>query len=43
MYLCEADKEWYQRLDDIEDSDNVRWWSGEVELGKGVKVIQCGG
>ncbi|WVQ79136.1 hypothetical protein IAT38_001231 [Cryptococcus sp. DSM 104549] len=43
LYLCEADKEWFQRLDDVKESDDVRWWTGEAELGPGVKVIQCGG
>ncbi|WVQ93691.1 hypothetical protein IAU59_000767 [Kwoniella sp. CBS 9459] len=43
LYLNEDDKDWFQRLGDIRDSDQVVWWTGERELGKGVKVIQCGG
>ena len=43
LYLCEADKEWFQRAGDIRDSDKVVWWEGEKELGPGVRVIQCGG
>ncbi|OCF45103.1 hydrolase [Kwoniella heveanensis CBS 569] len=43
LYLNEDDKEWYQRLGDIRESDPVIWWIGERELGRGVKVIQCGG
>ncbi|KAK1927792.1 hypothetical protein DB88DRAFT_507865 [Papiliotrema laurentii] len=43
LYLCEADKAWFQRLDDVRDTDQIRWWSNETELGPGVKLIQCGG
>ncbi|WVF66059.1 hypothetical protein IAT40_000797 [Kwoniella sp. CBS 6097] len=43
LYLNEDDKEWFQRLVDVKDKDQVVWWTGEKELGKGVKVIQCGG
>ncbi|WWD16304.1 hypothetical protein CI109_100730 [Kwoniella shandongensis] len=43
LYICEADKEWFQRLDDVRDNDDIRFWSDEEELGPGVKVIQCGG
>ena len=43
LYVCEADKEWYQRFDDIKSSDEVIWFSDKVELGKGVTVVQCGG
>ncbi|WWC66731.1 uncharacterized protein I206_100636 [Kwoniella pini CBS 10737] len=43
LYLCEDDKEWYQRLNDIEAQDHIIWWKGEKELDKGVKLIQCGG
>ncbi|AFR97789.2 hydrolase [Cryptococcus neoformans C23] len=43
LYICAADKEWYSRIEDLKDSDDVRFWSGEVELGPGVKLVQCGG
>ncbi|WRT63881.1 uncharacterized protein IL334_000807 [Kwoniella shivajii] len=43
LYLCEDDREWFQRSGDITHDDQVIWWKGEQELGKGVKVIQCGG
>jgi hypothetical protein len=43
LYLCKADKRWFQRLGDIRPEDNVQWWSGEAILGQGVKVVQCGG
>ncbi|WVW81997.1 hypothetical protein I302_104002 [Kwoniella bestiolae CBS 10118] len=43
LYVCEDDKEWYQRLSDSKDDDQVIWWKDEQELGRGVKVVQCGG
>lgn len=43
LYICAADKEWYSRIGDLKDSDDVRLWSGETELGPGVKLVQCGG
>ncbi len=43
IYLCETDKEWYQRLNDIKPEDDIRWFTDEAVLGKGVTVIQCGG
>ncbi|WWC85986.1 uncharacterized protein L201_000857 [Kwoniella dendrophila CBS 6074] len=44
LYLCEDDKEWYQRISDIkEEDDNIIWWRSEKELSKSVKLIQCGG
>lgn len=30
-------------MGDLKDSDDLRLWSGEVELGSGVKLVQCGG
>lgn len=43
LYLCEADKEWFQRTSDIRETDDVRWWTGEQIIGPRVKLIQCGG
>jgi hypothetical protein len=43
LYLNEADKEWYQRLDDIRDTDQVVWWRHERALSPAVKMIECGG
>lgn len=43
LYLCEADREWFQRLPDVKDDDDIRWFTDEALLGHGVKVIQCGG
>ncbi|WVO13301.1 hypothetical protein L204_100914 [Cryptococcus depauperatus] len=43
LYICADDREWYQRLDDIKETDDVRFWTQQVQLGKGVKLIQCGG
>ncbi|ORY29341.1 hypothetical protein BCR39DRAFT_532414 [Naematelia encephala] len=43
LYLCSADKEWFQRLSDITPQDDVRWWTDEIDLGPAVKLIQCGG
>ncbi|KAI9632904.1 uncharacterized protein MKK02DRAFT_19982 [Dioszegia hungarica] len=43
LYLNEADKAWYVRLDEIGEGDKVVWWTGEREIGKGLRLIQCGG
>lgn len=43
LYLCAADKEWYQRADDIKPSDQIIWWSDTVSLGPNVSLVQCGG
>lgn len=43
LYLCEADKEWYQRLGDVKEDDQVIWWSDRREIGPGVTAVQCGG
>lgn len=43
LYICEADKEWFQRVSDVRETDDVRWWTGEQNIGPRVKLIQCGG
>lgn len=43
MYLCEADRDWFQRLGDIMEEDQVIWWTGRKEIGPGVTLVQCGG
>ncbi|WVR03655.1 hypothetical protein IAU60_000650 [Kwoniella sp. DSM 27419] len=43
LYLCEDDKEWYQRSGDITEGDQVEWWTGEKVLSQGLKLVQCGG
>ncbi|OCF73545.1 hydrolase [Kwoniella mangroviensis CBS 8886] len=43
LYLCEDDKDWYQRLGDIRPDDQVVWWIGEKEMGRGIMLVQCGG
>lgn len=43
LYLCEADREWFQRLSDIKQEDQVVWWTGRKDIGPGVTLIQCGG
>jgi hypothetical protein len=43
LYLCSADKQWLQRLEDIHAHDRVVWWDDMFELARGLKLIQCGG
>lgn len=43
LYLNEGDKDWFQRLGDIKDTDKVIWWTGKMEVGPGVTLVQCGG
>jgi len=43
LYLNEADKDWFQRLGDLKDTDEIVWWTGRKELGPGVTLVQCGG
>lgn len=43
LYICAADKEWYQRRGDIDEDDRVVFWEGKRQLLPTVQVIQCGG
>lgn len=43
LYICETDKEWYQRRGEIRPEDNVVFWTGRETVGPGVTVVQCGG
>lgn len=43
LYVCETDREWYQRRGEIGPDDEVKWWTGRREIGPGVTVVQCGG
>lgn len=43
LYICETDKEWYQRRAEIKPEDEVRFWSKRETVGPGITLVECGG
>lgn len=43
MYINGADKDWFQRRDDVQPEDRVEYWRNHVDLGGGVELYECRG